>query len=151
VKYRFLDHARQELIEAGVYYVSQNRKLVDDLEYEVDRALSYLCEFPRAAKPIDRIHRSHKVSPLSISPYIPDGRRGADYRRGGAYVPQASLLAKAHREPLKSLASLRGRPEELDHTHPWRGAVWKERVCGAAYHSAAAALGLLRDGAGTRR
>ncbi len=61
MKYRFLDRARQELIEAGVYYASQNRKLVDDLEQEVDRALSYLCEFPRAAKPIGRIHRSHKL------------------------------------------------------------------------------------------
>ncbi len=84
MKYRFLDHARQELIEAGVYYASQNRKLVDDLEHEVDRALSYLCEFPRAAKPIDRIHRSYK---LHRFPYL------LIYRIAG---PEVIVVAVAH-------------------------------------------------------
>ena len=84
MKYRFLDRARQELIEAGVYYASQNRKLVDDLEQEVDRALGFLCEFPRAAKPIDRIHRSYK---LHRFPYL------LIYRIAG---PELIVVAVAH-------------------------------------------------------
>lgn len=84
MNYRFLDHARQELIEAGVYYASKNRKLVDDLEHEVDRALSYLYDFPRAAKPIDRIHRSYK---LRRFPYL------LIYRIAGA---ELIVVAVAH-------------------------------------------------------
>jgi toxin ParE1/3/4 len=58
--YRFLDQAIFELEDAAHYYAATSEKLSLELRDEVDRALSYLCEFPRAAKPIDRIHRSHK-------------------------------------------------------------------------------------------
>lgn len=61
MRFRFSDEARQELFDAGVYYAAQNRKLVEDLEGEVDRALEYLCEFPKAAKRIDALHRSYKL------------------------------------------------------------------------------------------
>ncbi|MGO9173315.1 MAG: type II toxin-antitoxin system RelE/ParE family toxin [Rhodomicrobium sp.] len=61
MNYRFLDAARRELIDAGRYYAAKNRQLVEDLENEVDRALEYLCEFPKAAKRIDAIYRSYKL------------------------------------------------------------------------------------------
>jgi plasmid stabilization system protein ParE len=61
MNYRFLDQARRELIEAGTYYASRNRKLVGRLELEVDRALNHICTFPYAAQSIDTRHRSYKL------------------------------------------------------------------------------------------
>lgn len=61
MNYRFLDEARAELLEAGQFYVSKDRRLIDDLEREIDRAIAHLVEFPKAAKPVDRRHRSCKL------------------------------------------------------------------------------------------
>jgi len=61
MKYRFLDGARLELLDAGRHYVMLDRRLMVDLEAETERALGYLCEFPQAAKLIDKVHRSYKL------------------------------------------------------------------------------------------
>jgi plasmid stabilization system protein ParE len=57
MRYRFLDQAILELEDAAHRYAAISEKLSLKLRDEVDRALGHLCEFPRAAKPIDRIHR----------------------------------------------------------------------------------------------
>ena len=75
IGYRFLDHAILELEEAAHHYAAISVKLSFSLRDEVDRALSYLCEFPRAAKPVDRIHGSYK---LHRFPYLPVYRIAVD-------------------------------------------------------------------------
>jgi len=59
--YRFLDAPIFELEDAAHYYAATSEKLSLHLRDEVNRALSYLCELPRAAKPINRVHRSYKL------------------------------------------------------------------------------------------
>ena len=82
--YRFLDQSIFELEDAAHYYAATSEKLGFELRDEVDRALSYLCEFPRTAKPIDRIHRSYK---LHRFPYL------LVYRIAGA---ELIIVAVAH-------------------------------------------------------
>jgi plasmid stabilization system protein ParE len=94
MKYRFTNRARLELLEAGVYYARENRQLLLDLNDEIERAICYLCEFPRAAKLIDRNHRSYKIQrfPYSIIYRLEDnglvivaiahGSRNPGYWRG---------------------------------------------------------------------
>ena len=82
--YRFLDQAILELEHAAHRYAASLEKLSLELRDEVDRALGYLCEFPRATKPIDRIHRSYK---LHRFPYVPV------YRIAG---PDLIIVAVAH-------------------------------------------------------
>ncbi len=59
--YRFLDAAIFELEDAASYYAAISGKLSLELRDEMNRALSCLCEFPRAAKPIDSSHRGYKL------------------------------------------------------------------------------------------
>jgi len=58
---RFLEPAVQDLVEACRYYNSQDPACGAQLENEVDRALAHLRAFPRAARSIDSIYRSHKL------------------------------------------------------------------------------------------
>jgi plasmid stabilization system protein ParE len=61
MKYRLTEEAQQELIQAGRYYAAEDRRLLGDLETEVDRALRHLSDFPRAAKLVDHVHRGYKL------------------------------------------------------------------------------------------
>jgi plasmid stabilization system protein ParE len=58
---RFLESAVQDLLEACRYYNAQDPECGARLENEVDRALVHLCMFPRAARSIDSVYRSHKL------------------------------------------------------------------------------------------
>jgi plasmid stabilization system protein ParE len=59
--FRFLDDAILELEDAAGYYEQKSKRLSLELRDEVERALGYLCEFPHAAKRLDKIHRSYKL------------------------------------------------------------------------------------------
>jgi toxin ParE1/3/4 len=61
MSYRLLDAALRELLDAFIYYTSKDRRLASDLEWEIERPINFLIEFPRAAKPIDRHHRSYRL------------------------------------------------------------------------------------------
>ena len=59
--FRFADEAIIELEEAAAYYRGKPERLSLDLRDEIERALRYLTAFPKAAKPVDPIHRGYKL------------------------------------------------------------------------------------------
>jgi toxin ParE1/3/4 len=67
-RYSFLNPAILELEESAHHYGEISYELSLGLRDDMDRALSFLLEFPHAAKRVDAIHRSFKLRrfPYSI-------------------------------------------------------------------------------------